>query len=440
VTSRVIEETAIPAIYAKMADAPLAALSLDSRIRVDVAIVGAGFTGLSTALNLARKGVSVAVLEAGEVGSGGSGRAFGQVVPYAKHHEDHILATYGPDYGERLINLLATGPDVVFDFVNERNVKCEPIRTGLLFAAHTRAAAERLEKRTKFWQSRSAPVDLLESDALERVVGSRYYPVALLDKRGGCINPLGYARGLARAAIERGAQLFEHSRVTAISREDNHWTLSTPAGEVSADAVVLATDGYTDNLWPSLGSSIVSVRAYHVVSEPLSENLRRSILPGGQSLTDSRRLYSGIRVRADGRLHMSVDGPPFSSSGAAFDERGTSRARALFPQLGDIAWADQIAGWVGVSSDQYPHVHQLGKRIFAVVGLSGRGIAFGTLLGIEMSKRVMDAPEYECALPLSPLRPLPGFVFTKALVRGLINFYRVLDHVELRSGYVKPAA
>lgn len=438
-SSPTTDQTPVPAVYAGATSFPLRAPALQERIETDIAVVGAGFTGLSTALNLAKKGVSVAVLEAREVGWGGSGRAFGQVVPYAKHHEDHILQTYGPEYGGRLIELLATGPDVVFDFVEQNNVACEPIRTGLLFAAHTKTAAQRLEKRAKFWQARSAEVEILEGDALERFIGSPYYPLALLDKRGGCVNPLGYAYGLARVAIKQGVRLFEQSRVSAIEQRGGRWILKTQSGEISAKSVVLATDGYTDQLWPGLRNSIIAIRAYHVVSSPLSENLRRSILPGGQSLTDSRHLYSGIRVRSDGRLHMSVDGPPFSNNGNAFFDRGTARARTLFPQLDDIVWESQIAGWVGVSHDQYPHVHQLASGLFAAVGLSGRGIAFGTLLGIELAKRVIGAPEHDCALPLSPVRSMPGFMFTKALVWSLINLYRIGDQLELRKGYVRPA-
>jgi glycine/D-amino acid oxidase-like deaminating enzyme len=433
------DRTPVPPAYARTAPAPLDASPLAARVRADVAVVGAGFTGLATALHLAQKGVSVAVLERSEVGWGGSGRAFGQVVPYSKHYEDHVLSTYGAHSGERLINFLAGGPDLVFGLVQRHGIECEAIRTGLLFAAHSRAAARRLEQRAKFWQARSAPVSIVESDALEKLVGSRYYPAALLDNRGGCVNPLAYARGLARAAIGSGARIFERSPVTALRRHTNGWVAQAAAGEVEVDSVVLATDGYTDGLWPGLRASMVAIRAYHIFSSPLNDDLRRTILPEGRSLTDTRRLYSGIRVHPDGRLHMSVDGPAFSNNGMGSTRLGSARARALFPQLGDISWEEQVAGWVGASNDLYPHIHELDKGVFGAVGLSGRGIALGTLLGIELTKRVLRLPENECALPLSPLRPVPGMAFTQVLVASLLNLYRILDYVDLHSGYVKPA-
>lgn len=439
IVSPITDRTPLASAYARTA-APLRAPVLEQSLRTDVAVVGAGFTGLSTALHLAQQGTSVVIVEANEVGSGGSGRAFGQVVPYAKHHEDHIYTTFGPEYGERLINLLATGPDLVYGLIEKHRMECEAIRTGLLFAAHTPASAKRLEKRARFWKDRAQPVDLLEGEALERVVGSSYYPTALMDHRGGCVNPLAYARGLAKAAVAAGAVLFENTRAVELSRGDKRWRLRTGSGEIIADTVVLATDAYTDELWPKLSASIVPIRAYHILSAPLSENLRKSMLPGGQSLTDSRRLYSGIRVRPDGRLHLSVDGPPFSNSGKAFAGRGLERVRKLFPQAEDLKWEEQVAGWVGVSPDQYPRIHHLASGVYGVVGLSGRGIAFGTLLGTELAKRISGKPESECAMPLSPLRALPPPAITRLLVRGLISLYRILDRVELSSGYLKPAA
>jgi glycine/D-amino acid oxidase-like deaminating enzyme len=296
------------------------------------------------------------------------------------------------------------------------------------------------ERRAKFWQARSQPVELVESEELEKIVGSPYYPVALLDRRGGLVNPFAYAQGLAKAALAAGCKLFENSPAKSLVRHDKGWRLTAGKGAVDADTIVLATDAYTDDLWPGLAGSIVPVRAYHLISSPLSENLRKSILPGGQSLTDSRRLYSGIRVRPDGRLHMSVDGPPFSNRGKAFVKSGTDRVSKLFEQASTVAWEEQIAGWVGVSADQYPRVHRLSDGVYAAIGLSGRGIAFGTLLGQELARRVLRRPEAEYMMPLAPLRRLPSPIITRQMVHGLIWLYRMLDRIELNGGYVRPAS
>jgi len=273
-------------------------------MRVDVAIVGAGYTGLSAALHLAEAGVAAAVLEAREVGWGGSGRAFGQVVPYSKHADDHVLATFGPERGERLVAALAGGPDLVFERIARHGIVCDAVKRGLLFAAHTPAAAVGLERRATFWQARGTALEIHTGAEAERLTGSRYYPAVLHEPRGGCLNPLAYARGLARAAIGVGAHLFEDSRALSITRAMTRtglrWTVATAHGALDADHVVLATDAYTDDLWSGLRRSIIPLRGYSLTSARLTDNLRRTVLPGGQSLSDTRRLYSAIRVRPDG--------------------------------------------------------------------------------------------------------------------------------------------
>ncbi len=414
-------------------DAPM----LEDRARADVAVVGGGFTGLSTALHLAEARARVVVLEAKEVGAGGSGRAFGQVVPYAKHGQDHILAHFGHERGERIIDLLGRGPDVVYGLVAAHGIECEAVRTGLLFAGHTAGNAGVLERRARFWQQRGAPVDLLDRDAAEKLTGTRYYPSVLLDRRGGTINPLGYCRGLAAAAVAAGVRLHERSRATALRPREGGWTVETEKGSVDADQVVLATDAYTDGLWPGLARSLVPLRAYHLVSAPLGENLRRSVLPGRQSLTDTRRLYSGIRMRLDGRVHLSSDGPAFRNDAGAFRARASRRVTDLFPFLADLAWEEEVAGWVGMSADQYPHIHALAPGMWAALGLSGRGIALGTLLGREVAGRLLGRPEQDLALPVTPLRPIAVRPFTRPLVGSLMNLYRVIDRLELTAPYLR---
>jgi len=434
------DQTPVPESYARTAPPALAAPALDGTMRCDVAVVGAGYTGLSAALHLAERGIAVAVVEAREVGWGGSGRAFGQVVPYAKHGPAHILAHFGPEYGERLIAALGEGPELVFDLIARHGIACEPVRKGLLFAAHTPQAEVQLEAQARFWQERGAPVSLLRAAECERLIGSGYYPAALLEGRGGYLNPLGYARGLARAALKAGAQLFEQSRARSLTRRNGRWLVEAGRGTLEAESVVLASDAYTDGLWPGLARSLVALRGYQLVSAVLGDNLKRGILPGGHALTDTRRLYSGIRLRADGRLHVSADGPAFSAGADAYRAKTARRVKEVFPAIGDVVWEEQVAGWVAMTEDQYPHLHELAPGLFAALGLSGRGIAFGTLLGREVAKRITGRPEAECILPLTPLRPIRLVAAARPLVAGLVSLYRLLDRIELARGYVRPGA
>lgn len=421
----------LPQAYLRTAaDAPQLA-PLAQNLRADVAIVGAGYTGLSAALHLAERGASVAVLEARTIGEGGSGRAFGQVVPYAKNDHRDTLARFGPDAGERIVDALGHGPDLVWDLIARHGIECAAQRAGLLFGATSATGAAALEAKSAFWQARGAPVELLDARATQALVGSDFYQVALLDRRGGTLNPLAYVRGLGAAAMRAGAKIFERSRALSLERTTNGWTLRTAHGEVSARQVVLATGAYTDNLWPGLKHSIVPMRAYQLVSRPLSAQARRSILPAGHAITDTRRLYSGVRLLADGRVHVSVDGPAFDVEGRACTQQADARLRSLFPALGRIEWEESWTGWVDMTGDQYPHLHQPAPDLWVGIGLCGRGIAFATLLGRELASGLAGEAAHRLLLPVTPIAPIRARRFAAPLVGALMNWYRVLDRLEI---------
>lgn len=415
---------------------PLNAAPLEARIRADVAVIGGGFTGLSAALHLAEGGASVVVLEARQVGAGGSGRAFGQVVPYAKHGENAILARFGADHGQRVIDLIASGPDLVYGLIEKHAIECEAVRTGLLFGAHTASNAAYLERRARFWKAKGAPAELLDRNAAEKLTGTRYYPCMLLERRGGTVNPLGYCRGLAAAAVAAGVTLHEDSRATAVRARQGGWTVETARGAVEAAQVVIATDAYSDGLWPGVAESLVPLRAYHLVSRPLEERFRLMVLPHRQSLTDTRRLYSGIRMRPDGSLHLSSDGPAFRNDARAFRHKASRRVADLFPALPPVEWQEEMAGWVAMTVDQYPHLHSLAPGMWAAIGLNGRGIAAGTLLGAQVAGRVLGKPAKDLAYPVTPLAPAWVRPYTRPLVGSLMNAYRIVDAMELRGSYL----
>jgi glycine/D-amino acid oxidase-like deaminating enzyme len=420
----------IPDFYASFAPAAPSTGPLDGSRRTGVAIIGAGFTGLSTALHLAERGIAPLVLEAKEIGWGASGRNFGQVVPYFKHDQGQVLQHFGPEVGERMIAAASNTPDLVFSLIERYGIACAPVRKGLIFAAHSPAARASLARRTEFWQSRGAPVEMHDGADAAGYIGSGFYAACSIDRRGGTINPLAYVRGLAAAAMKAGATIATQTPVTSLARVGNEWRIATPQGEVVADTVVLATNAYTDStLWPGLRQSLIPMRAYQLVSRPLGENVRRTILPQGQPLTDTRPLFSGVRLHPDGRLQASADGPAFDGKGAPMVPKLTRRLGTIFPQIGALDWEFRWNGWVAMSYDRYPHLHALAPGLWAGLGYSGRGIGLATLMGREIASRITGNAEQELGVPVTKLEPRRVTRFARPLVNSLLAYYRVQDAV-----------
>jgi len=407
------------------------AMPLSRDVTCDLAVVGAGITGASTALHVVRSGRSVALLEEKEAGAGGSGRAFGQVVSFGKHSESWYRQRYGAGLGERMIDWLATGPDQLFGLVEQYDISCSARRTGLFFAAHNEKAAVGLKERARYWQSKHAAVETLEGDALWYMTGSAFYDVALWDKRAGSINPLAFNRGLVAAAMREGAGYYPSTPALGLKRDGRHWVVETPGGVVRASSVALCTESYSGKLWPALKKSLVPLRSYQLTSAPLSSNLRRTILPDGQALTDTRRTFSAIRVLDDGRLHLTVSGPSHSARGAPDFASATRRLADVFPQMGVPEWDDAWTGWVGVNTRQVPRLSQLAEKLWTVAGYSGRGLALGVLMGRELALRVEDAQHPGAVCPVEKLVPLPGHGLGRHVAAAFLKFYAVLDEREL---------
>ena len=230
---------------------------LTEALEADVVVVGAGYTGLSAALHLAEAGVDVIVLEAAEIGFGGSGRNVGLVNAGLWLPPTDVIRTLGTTYGERLVTLLSDAPSLVFDLIERHGIDCEATRTGTLHCAVGRRGLRQLEARAAQWQALGAPVRLLDRAEAEAKTGSGAFEGALLDRRAGTIQPLAYARGLAKAAAGAGARLFVQSPVVSAARHDGRWTARTPEGAVSTEWIVVATNAYTQGPWPEINAELV---------------------------------------------------------------------------------------------------------------------------------------------------------------------------------------
>jgi L-pipecolate oxidase len=373
---------------------------LTSGISADVAIVGAGYAGLSAALHLAQGGANVAVLEAAGIGYGAAGRNAGLVNAGMWLLPNEFPAVLGADYGERLLEVLGSAPRVVCELIEQHDIACELERSGTLQCAVGSRGLAAIRVRAEQWMRRGANVELLDADATARKVGSPTYVGALLDRRAGTVQPLAYARGLAKAAISAGVHLYTSSPALAVEQVATSWRLRTPNGTVDAPWVIVATDAYTVGPWPQIQSELTHLPYFNVATRPLSEPLRKSILPEKQGMTDTRIVLSSIRFDRSGRLIIGSIGT-LRGTGVSVHTAWAKRAiRKVFPQIGEIDLDYAWYGSIGMTASRLPSYHHLAPRVLTISGYNGRGIAAATVFGRLLAQLILgQTTERELPLP-----------------------------------------
>lgn len=383
---------------------------LKDEVRADVAIIGCGYTGLSTALNLAEAGVKVIALEAVEIGFGGAGRNVGLVNAGMWLAPDDVATRLGRDYGERLLKVLGDGPSEVAALVAKHGVACEFVRNGTLHCAIGPSGLAKIEERCAQWGTRGAPVKILSREETARRIGVDIYAGSLLDLRAGTIQPLAYARGLAGAALGAGAVLHTQSPVRSAERTDKVWRLKTDSGAVAADWVVVATDAYAEGSpWPQGKREQVRVPYFNFATRPLAPELAASILPGREGCWDTRTILNSFRFDQAGRLIFGSIG---ALRFAGLEVHGAWAKRALkktFPQIGEVAFEAQWYGMMGMTSNALPRFHRLAENVISFSGYNGRGIGTGTVFGRLLADRILGKLS-ENDLPLPVTEPeAPAF-------------------------------
>jgi len=398
---------------------------------LNVVIVGGGIMGLSTALHAARAGLSVQVLDAGAIGQGASGLNGGQVIPGLKYDPEWLIEHFGKKRGESLVQFAASTADAVFDVIRDEKLAVPFTRNGWIQAAHTETALKAAANRDRQWRARGADVKLLDRDEIAAMTGARGYLGGWLDRGAGVIDPLSYTLELARVATSAGARIAEQQKVVKLVKEAGVWRVSTQAGaELRAKSVVLATNAYTDGLWPGLAQTIVPLHSFQIATAPLPAKLAANILPGGQAVSDSRRILVYYRKSPDGRMVLGGRGRmalPSSAADWAHCQRALIR---LYPALAGIAIEKRWFGRVALTPDHLPHLHEPEKGLFAVVGCQGRGVGLMSALGKRMASYLANGDATQLPFPLSPVRPIPFHAFRQVGVAAAITWYRMLDAFE----------
>jgi glycine/D-amino acid oxidase-like deaminating enzyme len=394
----------------------------------DVCVIGAGYAGLSTALHLAERGIRTIVLEAKEPGYGGSGRNGGQVIPGLKYDPDELEAMFGPERGQKLVAFAGGTADVVFDLIARHRMDVAHSRNGWIQGAHSAATLDDLRKRCAQWARRGAPVQWLDKAETDRHLGTTQYLGAWLDRRGGAVQPLSYARGLAKAALAAGAAIHGETPATRLTRRDGKWTVEIRGGpRVTAERVVICTNGYTGDLWPGLRRTMIAPNSYQIATEPLSDNVRKSILPFGQVSSDARKLLLYFRFDDRGRLLIGGRGPFREPRDAADWAHLEAMLGRMFPEAAGARTEFRWCGRVAITRDFLPHIHEPEPGLLVDIGCMGRGVALQTALGRAMADYV--ATRNPDALPLAPVpvRPLPFHWLEKVYFAAAVTWYRFLD-------------
>jgi glycine/D-amino acid oxidase-like deaminating enzyme len=401
----------------------------------DVVVIGAGFTGLSAALGLREAGIEVAVVEAAEPGWGASGRNNGQVIPtLSRPDPDDIVARHG-EAGERFVALLRDSATGLFELARRYQIQAEQEQSGWVQPVHSPGRIGIAERRVRQWSKFGAAVELLSREKVRQMLGSEAWYGGFWNRSGGHINPLALSRGLAQAVCDRGGRIFARSPATNFERSNDRWIVKTPHGAISARALIVATNAYTaefsTSLAPAIAREVMPVRSWQMATAPLADDVRKTVIPGRQAMSDTHgELYF---ARYDARNRLVTGGALINQNRAAekLKRMVAQRLQRLWPVIGEVRFDYVWNGYVGMTTDFMPRIHRIGPDAFGWTGCNGRAVALSISIGQELSRAVRGHPERDLALPFTEPRPVAGHGLLRRLAPLMLMLYRRRDAREI---------
>jgi len=417
-------------LWISTATAAPAVESLRHSRNCDVVIIGAGFTGLNAALELACAGVDTCVLEAGELGIGSSGRSGGQVNLGLNLSPSQLIEKFGAEQGERLVQTVAGAPEHMFQLIHKHKLQCDPVQNGWAQAAITQNILKQQQELVTDYARFGVHLEMLDKEALNNRTGTKAYVGGMFCSVAGSVQPLSYTRELARAASNMGASLFTNSAVEQLIKEQDGWRVDTIHGQVHCKQVLVCTNAYSTSLIPDLTKTIVPVRSLLIASEPLNNQMRSSILPRQVTFVDKRRLILYFRYDRDGRLCVGDHGPSRDVFKLSDFEQLKKRAATVFPALAKVNWDYHWGGRVGMTKDSLPFMHRMAPGLTAGMGYNGRGVAMGSLMGKLLAKSVLDTPDSELGFPITVPSKFKMHAFSNLGVSAAVKWAALRDYLE----------
>jgi len=395
-------------LWGQTATAAPATGPLSADREADVVIVGGGYTGLSAALHLAEAGTSVVLLEAEDIGFGGSGRNTGLLNAGLWLTPEQTLARLGQERGGQLLELLGNGPAEVMALIRRHGIACELETSGTLQCAVGRSGLEEIRRRAAQWSALGAPVEVLDAAATARKIGTTLFAGSLWDHRAGTIQPLSYARGLAQAALRAGALLHTGSPVSHLAATADGWVIRTARATVRAGWLILATNGYTGSLMPQMRRELVLLPYFNLATPPLPPAVLEEILPEQQGTWNTLTVPTSIRRDRAGRLLVGSVGAGRYGGQVIHRAWAERELRRVFPQLPKTGFESGWYGVIGLTRDDLPRLHRLGPNGLSISGCNGRGIVPGSVYGRLLAEHIVGRRTLaDMPLAVVPVAPVP---------------------------------
>jgi glycine/D-amino acid oxidase-like deaminating enzyme len=326
-----------------------------------------------------------------------------------------------------MLDFAAAAPDRVFDLIRHHEIACEAEQNGTLRAAFNRFGLARLHATFAQLQHAGAQAQWQDAAAVAAETGTARYAGGIFFPQGGKLNPLGYARGLAEAASRAGARIFGASPALSVARNGAGWQIATPQGSLLCDTLVLATNGYTDDLWPNLRQTIIPVYTTIVASAPLSSEQARQVLPDGQVVYEVG--HNTVYYRLDNSRRLLMGGRSVQRDEVSMSHAAHLRSYAirLWPHLQSLEWTHCWNGQVAVTTDQMIHLHEPAPNVLICLGYNGRGVAMATSMGGVMASRIAGDDPGPPPIPIAQQISVPFHQFWKTGVRARLFMGRLRD-------------
>ncbi len=402
--------------------------------KVDIVVLGGGYTGLSAARTLAMQGAKVAVLEAETIGWGASSRNGGMVLTGLKLGMGTIQKRYGRELAKRMFQYSLDSIDSVEEIVREENIDCGFARCGHLLTANKPKHFDALREEAEFLEKEFGhKTRLVSRESQHDEIGSNLYYGALLDEVSGGLNPAQYVTGLACAAEKAGAALHARARVRQIERSQNRFTVETERGSLTASSVLVATSGYTGKVTRNLQKKIIPIGSFIIATEKLSPEMAHEISPKNRMIFDYKHYLNYFRLWEDRLI--------FGGRAAFFPETANTIQRSaeilrremiqVYPQLKDVQVQYVWGGTLDFAFDQMTHVGEV-DGLYYSLGYAGHGVAMATHLGKTVAEAMLkgnikEHPFGQFSFPPAPLHLYNGFPWFLPLAGA---WHKILDWVE----------